>query len=379
VEVYVKLCFLIYYWPRCGGVETVTRILAKEFSNRGNNVYIAYFHNSGVDLNLNYPQIELPDKDNFDSIENINLLNNFLNTNKIDIIICKFWTFVSLADASRKETSAKLIYCHHNSLIMPLAARKFKIFNNLFNFLRNKKYIFKWISEINKIYKCADAFVLLSNAFAKQYKKIFWYRNCKKIHVIINPLQYDLKEQIDFDKKEKYLLFLGRVEENQKRISLIIEFWRTIYNKYPDWTLLIAGGGPDLEKVKKSVENLPRVRVEGFVDSAQEYYCKSSIFLMTSAFEGLPMTLVEAQNFGGVPVAMDSFVSIGDIIDDGQNGFIVPNNDLNAFTEKICILMDNAELREKMAKNGMESVKKYSMENIIGKWEELFKKLGNKG
>jgi glycosyltransferase involved in cell wall biosynthesis len=90
------------------------------------------------------------------------------------------------------------------------------------------------------------------------------------------------------------------------------------------------------------------------------------------------MTLVKTQSFGNVPVAMDSFASIRDIIDDEQNGFIAQNDDLNALAEKICLLMDNAELRERMARNGMESVKKFSVENIVNKWEELFKNLANK-
>jgi len=372
----MKLCFLVNYWPYCGGVETVTRILANEFSNKGNNVYIAYFQDLGIDHKLNFPRIKLPDRFNIDSIENINILNDFLNVNEIDIIICQFWgiAFFTLANASRKGTLAKLIYCRHGSLIIPLTIKKFKICHNLFNFLRYKKSMLKQVLEINKMYKYSDAFVLLSDEFAKQYKKIFWYRNFGKIYVIPNPSPYILTEQINFDKKEKCLIFLGRIDEYTKRISLIIEFWRIIYNEYPDWTLLIVGDGPDLEKIRKNAENIPRVQFEGFGD-AQEYFRKSSILLMTSAFEGLPMTLIESQNFGCVPVAMDSFASIRDVIDDGQNGFIVPNNDLNAFAEKVCFLMDNAELREKMAKNGMESVKKFSMENIIGKWENLFEKL----
>jgi glycosyltransferase involved in cell wall biosynthesis len=370
----VRICFLINYWPYCGGVETVTRILANEFSNKRNDVYVAYFQDFGTNCNLNFPQVKLPDRVNFNNIENVNTLNDFLNSNKIDVILYQFWEFAFLANTSRKGTSAKLIYCHHNSLIMPPRIRKFKICHNLFDFLRNKKNAFKWILTIDKVYKHTDTFVLLSNEFAKQYKKIFWHRNSKKIYVIPNPLPYILTEQIDFDKKEKHILFVGRITEYQKRISLIIELWRIICNDYHDWTLLIVGDGPDLEKTKELAKNLPRVKFEGFKEP-KEYYEKGSIFLMTSAFEGLPMTLIETQMFGCVPVAMNSFLSLPDIIDDGQNGFIVPNNDIGTFAKKVRLLMDNLDLREKMAKNGMESVKKFSVENIVEKWEKLFGEL----
>jgi glycosyltransferase involved in cell wall biosynthesis len=74
-------------------------------------------------------------------------------------------------------------------------------------------------------------------------------------------------------------------------------------------------------------------------------------------------------------VAMSSFASLPDIIQDGENGFIVPNNDINAFAEKVCLLMDNQDLRENMAKKCMESVKKFSIENIVNEWEKLFKEI----
>ena len=371
----MKLCFLLNLWPHYGGLETVTRILTKEFSNKGNDVYIAYFQDSGIDYNLNCQQIKLPNKMNFDSIENINILNNFLNANKIDIIICQYWLFAHLANASRKKTSAKLIYCHHTSLIMPLInKKKFKIFYNLLNFLRDKRSVYRQVLRIYKIYTYVDALVFLSYEYVKQYEKFFWNRNFKKLHVISNPSPYVSTEQINFNKKENFLLFVGRIDESSKRISLIIELWRIIHNKYLDWTLLIVGEGPDLEKIKKNAESLPRIKFEGSKNPV-EYYAKSSILLLTSLFEGLPLALIETQNFACVPVVMSNFVSLPDIIQDGENGIIVPNNDMEVFAEKVGLLMDNRNLREKMAKNGMETVKKFSIENIVEKWEKLFGEL----
>ena len=371
----MKICFLLNHWPYCGGLETVTRILAKEFSNKGNDVYVVYFQDSGVDRSLNYLQIKLPDKINFDSIENINTLNDFLNVNKIDTIICQFWTFVSLANTSRKGTSARLIYCHHTSLIMPLTNKKnFKIFYNVLNFLRDKKNVYRQVLSIYKIYTYVDALVLLSYEYVKQYEKFFWNINFKKLNAIPNPSPYVSTEQINFSKKENFLLFVGRIDEPVKRISLIIELWRIIHNKYLDWTLLIVGEGPDLEKIKKNAESLPRIKFEGSKNPV-EYYAKSSILLLTSLFEGLPLALIETQNFACVPVVMSNFVSLPDIIQDGENGIIVPNNDMEVFAEKVGLLMDNRNLREKMAKNGMETVKKFSIENIVEKWEKLFGEL----
>lgn len=56
--------------------------------------------------------------------------------------------------------------------------------------------------------------------------------------------------------------------------------------------------------------------------------------MMTSIWEGLPMTLIEAMHYGCVPIAFDSFAALYDLIDNGNNGFIIPNNDIDCFVKK---------------------------------------------
>jgi len=87
------------------------------------------------------------------------------------------------------------------------------------------------------------------------------------------------------------------------------------------------------------------------------------------------MTILECSQFACVPVVMNSFLSVRDIVIDNETGFIVPNDNLKVFAEKVCSLMDNQELREKMGKNGIEFVKRFSTEKIVDKWEKLFEEL----
>ena len=79
---------------------------------------------------------------------------------------------------------------------------------------------------------------------------------------------------------------------------------------------------------------LEQISFEGFRDPRQ-YYLESALFMMTSAFEGFGMTLVEAQQYGTVPIAMDSYKSLHDILQDKVNGIVVPDNDIDCFVEEL--------------------------------------------
>lgn len=96
---------------------------------------------------------------------------------------------------------------------------------------------------------------------------------------------------------------------------------------------------------------------------------------MTSVVEGWPMTLLESQQKGCVPIVMDTFSSLYDIVKSGYNGFIVKNGDINAMANEIQALINDKEYREQIALNAIKSTRRFSM-NIIGeKWLNLYKSL----
>lgn len=94
--------------------------------------------------------------------------------------------------------------------------------------------------------------------------------------------------------------------------------------------------------------------------------------MMTSAYEGFPMTLLETMQCGCVPIAYDTFSAIRDLIDDGKDGYIVKNDHIEDFLEKLYLLMQNESLRVQMAENGMRSIQRYSVVNIMKQWNDLF-------
>ena len=89
------------------------------------------------------------------------------------------------------------------------------------------------------------------------------------------------------------------------------------------------------------------------------------------------MVLMEAVQMGVPVVAMDSFGSLHDIVTDGLNGCIVPNNDLKAFVSALRDVMKEDGLRLKMSEASVELSKRFEMQNVLQRWLQLFDELQN--
>jgi len=374
----MRILYVLKSFPASSGVDTVTRILGNEFVKCGHSVFVSCFLYSQKSVFV-APEIkihEFPEQwELADSENNSAFLNKIIMENSIDIIInqeADVARICVLCNNARKGTKAKLISCLHFSLFVELEVRGRFLTRFLPKKVVKKRRMRIQLKRRNFVYDNSDIFVMLSNKFIEEYKKFMPSKNLSKLRSIYNPINCE-NLSVDFSKKTKSLLVVSRIAEEQKRISIIIEIWKHI-SVYKDWNLIIVGDGPDMEKCQKLAKNIPRIDFKGWQET-QSYYLDSPIFLMTSAYEGFPITLVEAQKYGCIPVVMDSYLSLCDIIKNGENGFIVPNNDKKSFIEKVCLLIDNIELREKIAKNAMNDCKKFDAVMIAKEWENLFMEL----
>lgn len=229
------------------------------------------------------------------------------------------------------------------------------------------------------VYNYSDKVVLLSNRFVNEYRDYAKIKDEVKFETIPNALSFDYYFDTEkLDNKKKQVLIVSRLDEIQKRISLSIRIWAAIekISELSDWQLRIVGHGdaePDYKKLVKDL-GLKRISFEGRQDPLS-YYQESSIFMMTSAYEGWGLTLTEAQQMGCVPIAFDSYSSVFDIIDNGKNGFIIENNNLEKYIYKMKILMSNKKQRNEMALQAILSSKRFELPHIIDFWENLICKL----
>lgn len=199
--------------------------------------------------------------------------------------------------------------------------------------------------------------------------------NDGKVISIPNPISMQVEK--NDDKKENIFLVVARLAEKQKNISAILRIWKNFYPHHKNYKLQIVGYGPDEQFLRDYAKSLSLERVEftGETATPQKYYSKAKFFLMTSRYEGLPMTVIESMQFNCIPIVYNSFSAIGDMIESGNNGILIPKNNEQLFLKAMNSLVDN-EVQQDIIKSKIQSsLQKFSKENIGKQWENLFNEI----
>lgn len=382
----MKIGFIYKFFPSIGGVERVMSILANEFVAKGNEVIIYSFQQKLEEpfypLHKKVVIRPMPNIQKINAKKNIEFLTNEAATEHLDLFFNHDTTAdsMSLCRALKRDTNLPIVTLHHGQIYLPITSVRAYVqtlpyhnprrFGFYIYFLYDR--IKRYLHHRRNIAIC-DAYVLLSEAFKRQ----LWTKNCdSKLYAIGNPLSFpDLYDIHDYVNKENLVVMVGRLSEYHKRFSLALKIWQKIEfdNRYKDWTLMILGDGPDRDFVQRTIDNfgLSRVKMTGAVNPL-EYYQKAKILFMTSAFEGFPLVLNEAMQNACVPVAMNSFEALEDIVSDKKDGIIIPNNDIDTFVRETKELMCNASTLRQLATAARVSSTRFSPTNIAGKWLSLF-------
>lgn len=384
----MNILFLLRLWPVYGGGETVTICLANEMVKRGWNVSVAYFKKSVkdnlpyIDSKIKSVRIENVNCDEFVAPgDNSKVVQNavvkYIKSEDIDIVINQWWPYYYI-DRLKSETDAKVITCLHQAFYTPIFDGEGwknnlkKIASPIYESYKKRKAV----KSVQAYLPYVDKYVFLSPSFQAQFEAFSGYEKQEaKLYSIPNPLVYSAEiSDADMDKKENIVLLVGRMLEGQKRITKAIKIWNEIEKdaSLECWRFVVVGEGPDLPMYKSLAEQLglKRISFEGY-QNPYSYYKRAKIFMMTSAFEGFSMTLVEAQQCGVVPVVMDSFLSLHDIITNHENGIIVPNDDIPTYVSEMKDLMMGTSM-PLLADNGRKSCLRFSAQAVVDEWNKLF-------
>jgi glycosyltransferase involved in cell wall biosynthesis len=234
----------------------------------------------------------------------------------------------------------------------------------------------KW--KFHNAYNNSDILVLLSNTFFDDFQKEYFIKNTNKLYAIGNGLSFtSFASEADINSKENNLLFVGRLAERHKRVSLLLYAWKKLERKYPDWRFDIVGSGRSGRYYERLINKLDLKSVKMYANQNPfDFYKKSSIFLMSSAFEGWGMTIMEAKQMGCVPVVMNTFSSLKTIIKNGYDGLIT-QNDIDDFANSVEWLIQHEKERKLMARNGIETSKKFEPNIIYEQYAFLFERVVN--
>jgi GalNAc-alpha-(1->4)-GalNAc-alpha-(1->3)-diNAcBac-PP-undecaprenol alpha-1,4-N-acetyl-D-galactosaminyltransferase len=185
----------------------------------------------------------------------------------------------------------------------------------------------------------------------------------QNIQIIGNPIR-NMKWP-ESGARKKIVLNVGRFIKSKQQKQLV-DIFDSIDDAY-DWRLLFVGDGPEFEsvvnyaKTKKSFGRIEFIKHTGEID---KYYNQASIFAFTSVSEGFPNVLGEALGCGMICIAYDCCAGPSDLIKNYENGFLIPENRVDIFTETLREAMINADNYEHFRRNAMESIKLFDKDII---------------
>lgn len=223
--------------------------------------------------------------------------------------------------------------------------------------------------------KYADALVVLT----QQDKELYLKESPSKgpIYVINNFLNHFPEKSSSLESRN--VLIVGRLVP-EKGLKNLVDIWQKVKknNISNGWKLQIVGDGyykADLQAIisEKKLEN--SINLVGATHNVEQYYSDASIYVMTSEYEGFGLVLVEAESFGVPVVSFNCPTGPREIINEGQDGFLIPMGDNDAMAEKILLLMSDEALRKGMGKKAKENSLRFKEEDIIEKWVEVLNTL----
>ena len=371
--------------PQKGGVERITDIIAKILLKRGYTIFYLNWKREQDNYEYPVPVIDLPSS-NLEDPNNLEVYNRFLKENRIDVIINQHGLYEGTYFLSQvKVQNVKIIsvlhsdpFGYYNHLFADLMTlrdssikEKVKRVARFFLYRKVKKIIHRsLVNHYTFIQEHPQYVCLLSESYKERLEE---YCDLPDNYFISipNPNTYENIEIIPH--KEPILLFVGRLDNRSKKLFTLIDIWYRLCKLYPQWKLIIVGDGPDKDVLINKAKDISNIEFKGYQDP-REYYEKASIFCMTSIFEGFPMCLTEAMQFGCVPIAFDSFSAVYDIIKPGETGELVKSFDKKEYVGKLIHLIDDETYRKKLSKNAFQYVKRYDIANILLKWIELIEK-----
>ena len=231
---------------------------------------------------------------------------------------------------------------------------------------------YKYARKVVQSAKNLDYLVLVSSNLEQFYGRQMSKYKCMCVY-IPNYLE---KLPSRLSKLEDYrLISVGRLSSEKGFLDLLRVF-RLLRKDYPDWKLDIVGDGNEKDNLLRYIKThklendvtLHGFQKKEYIDNLMN---KSSIYLMTSYTESFGIVLIEAMSHGIPCIAFDSAEGSKEIINSGENGYLIKNRNIDMMVKKIGDLINDLDERKRIGKNARESVKKYTRDVVGGEWFTL--------
>lgn len=382
----MKIVYCIGDCSQGGGTERTISIQASYFAEHGHEVHIITEEIPEYKKNMYY----FSDK--------IQIHNLDIGYRKVDNSISplKIWERIKKGRKHKRRLEQLLcrlrpdftisVFGHDTSFLYGIndGSRKvlqyhFSRYSRSIEFKYNGVSVFKkWFGLIKewrkrKFINRYDAFVVLTKEDAKDWK------NIRNLYVITNAVSFiPEKSSTCLDKQ---VISVGRLTV-QKGYDMLLEAWNKVASEHPDWKLAIYGKGEDYVKLQAVIRQYRldnSVHIYPPTRDIVDRYLESSVYVMSSRYEGFPMVLPEAMACGLPCVSFAAPCGPTEIISDGEDGFVTLLGNVQALADRLSLLMSDDALRIKMGKNARQNIMRYSKDRVMKQWIDLFGELKKNG
>ena len=271
-----------------------------------------------------------------------------------DVMVCTTANCVDINILAKLKGDTPLIVESHSIYRMTLEQKGW----------RNRYADYMFRKGISK----AQMIVALTDGDANDWKSEF-------PHVCVVPDMVNLNKGAMSSLENKRVVWVGRFDY-QKRPMEAIRIWQEVYPKFPDWHLDLYGEGDEREELETVANGLNmNIHIHKPTEHIFDAYRQSSILISTSLFEPFGLVIPEAMSCGLPVVAYDCPYGPSALIKNDENGFLIVNNDVQAFANSICMLMGDVLMRKRVGKSAMVSTDMFSPERIMPIWNHLFQEI----
>lgn len=280
---------------------------------------------------------------------------------KPDIVICNPYSFsvIDLIITVSTSKGIKTIIESHTKLSSTLLSNKFKYNKALYSLIK------KWDELIMNRLRPVSNVVTLTKQDAKD-----WEPFVNNITVIPNFITITPKNVKSYSAKR--VISAGRYA-HEKGYDMLLKAWAIVTEVYPDWELHIFGDGDSTPyaKMSQQLRISDSVFLHPSTSDISEEFSNSSIYVMSSRYEGFGLVLAEAMSCGLASVAFDCPYGPRTIIEDRHDGLLVQREDIKQLSDGLLFLMSDPTIRITFGSNASEDIKRFNKESIMQKWIDL--------
>lgn len=355
----------IVFFASClgyGGAEKNLCIIANYMANQGNNVIICNFNTAPttqvIDERIRVVDMPKYTKKGIKRLQQFNFVRKVMKCETPDVAISflQFPNFYSVVAGKMTKTPT----------IVSERGDPYRVTNK----------IEKWM--YSKYHLATGA--VFQTEMARDY---FPKKLRDKSVVIANPVI--LKDESvfsDYEKSEKTIAFSARFEVAQKRQDIMLDAFKIVLEKHPEYTLKFFGDGLDEQKMKDYAGDLgiaDNVCFCGISKQVLNDISSSELFVLSSDYEGIPNALLEAMSIGLPCVSTDcSPGGARMLINNEENGLIVPCGDSCKLAEAICRMIEDREFAINCGKKALEVRERFSQQNILSAWKDYINQIAKK-